>query len=117
MARRFRRAPVGTMAIRVDGPVRSTWSVVNVSAGGALLAAEIAPPVDERLRLLLHLQGLAPFAVDARVLRHEPGGDGRTNFAVRFDGISARRRTEVQETVLSWLRARTAAWMRPPEFD
>jgi hypothetical protein len=81
--------------------------MLDISAGGALLASDVPVPLSEG-RLRVRFAG-RPFDADVKVVRHAQGdpafhGYGRHELAAVFDTMDQRSRAAMEE----FLRARMA---------
>lgn len=93
-----------------------TYRVENLSSGGALLSG--GPPIrwGERLQLLLRVEPLPPFHVEARVVWRGEGDAAR--FGVEFVSLDAAAQDAIQDAVGAILsgqrgvaRARLPSWL------
>ncbi len=91
--------PLSAIAI-VENRKVGTYSVANLSAGGALLMLGPSLPAGTSLQLLLDGPGAEQLTIAAVVLRTEPSTDRDPMIAVRFHGVSARFADLIQTLVL-----------------
>jgi CheY-like chemotaxis protein len=107
--RRHPRAPIAASAVLLKGEQRlGSYRVINLSAGGLLLAGEAPPEGPETLRVSLRVGGDATLKAQVALLR-QAHAHRAPSFALSFVDLDADAEDMIQNAVLEALEQATTA--------
>jgi hypothetical protein len=97
--RHSRREVMATAMVFSPEKMHGTFLVQDLSAGGACLVGHLDPEVQGPLTLLLQFPGKTPFAVTARVARHDHAGLSSSRTAVTFVDLTGEQEDVIQQAI------------------